>query len=158
RAFARRLGRSAPTLSVRASQGRSRTLDLHAVALLAVLRAGGPSIHGDTLVDPADGVEGLLDIERERWATDAAAAGLPTDGVEDAVAAGMLLGADGDGAARDALRRTAPVLATDQGVAWLRGLAGSGGDIAGSVPHRVVELHIVRRLAASPWLAEDWIR
>ncbi|GAB3157488.1 hypothetical protein GCM10027059_00590 [Myceligenerans halotolerans] len=161
RAFARRLGTSAPALAVRRSADRACPLDLHAAALVAVAD-GGPAVPSPgeppVLVDPARALGVLLDRERDRWAAEAARAGLPTDDVEDAVAAGMLLGTGSDDAAREALRRTAPVLATDAGVSWLRGLAGPAGDLGSAVPHRMVEQHVAKRLAATPWLADGWTR
>ncbi|MBE1874512.1 tetratricopeptide repeat protein [Myceligenerans pegani] len=160
-AFARGLGTSAPALTVRRSADRPSPLDLHAAALVAVAD-GGPAVPSPgeppVLVDPSRALGALLDRERGRWTVEAARAGLPTDDVEDAVAAAMLLGAGSDGTAREALRRTAPVLATDAGVAWLRGLAGPAGDIDSAIPRRMAEQHVARRLAATPWLADGWIR
>ncbi|MBO0610042.1 tetratricopeptide repeat protein [Myceligenerans salitolerans] len=157
--FARRLGGAARQLAVRRSAERPSPLDLHAAALVAVLEGGAATPAADpapVIVDPSRAVTALLDRERERWTAEAARAGLPTDDVEDAVAAAMLLGTESDDAAREALRRTAPVLATDAGVTWLRGLGGSAGDVGAALPHRMVEQHVARRLAATPWLADGW--
>ncbi|MBL0886482.1 tetratricopeptide repeat protein [Myceligenerans indicum] len=160
-AFARRLGTSVPTLTVRRPAGRVCPLDLHAAALVAVTDGGSAAEQPAALpveIDPASAPGALLDHERSRWLAEAGRAGLPTDDVEDAVAAGMLLGTASDDAAREALRRTAPVLATDGGVAWLRGLAGPADGIDRVVPHRLVEQHVARRLTATPWLADGWTR
>lgn len=160
-AFARRLNRPAPALTVRRSVDRPGRLDLCAAALVAVLEGGPATASPGTppvIVDPARGVALLLERERGRWAAEAVRAGLPADDVEDAVAAGMLLGTGSDDAARDVLRRTAPVLATDAGVTWLRGLVCPDGDLATATPHRIAEQHVAGRLAATPWRADGWTR
>lgn len=176
RAFAHHLGTTAPPLAVRRSVDRPCALDLHAAALLAVtgaatgsprgtpgLTTGGalaapaappavsPCPDGVTIVvDPQHAVGALLDGERGRWMIEAARVGLPTDDVDRAVAAGMLFGAATDDDAREALHRTAPVLATGDGVDWLRGMP--------ALPHRLAERHVARCLTATPWFAHEWIR
>ncbi|WP_125776984.1 tetratricopeptide repeat protein [Antribacter gilvus] len=127
-AFARHLGVEVGAPAVAATTGPVPPLDLHAAALVAVLRArdGTPPAR----VDPVSGVANLLDLERERWA---AAAPPATDltGLDDAVASAWLMG-----------ERLGPHPAGN----------------AAAVPGRLAELHVARRLGASPSLRDACTR
>lgn len=144
-----------------AGEGPPRLLELHAAALLAQLDDGSG---GPVRLRPDDALGALLDVERSAWADAARLAGLPAgEEVDDAVAAAVLLGAgagpEGRAGALDALTRAAPALASTTGVEWLLGLdATPWPDGTAAAPGRLAELHVARRLSASPLLADSCTR
>lgn len=101
--FARALDRPVPEVSFELTPDhRPRALDLQAAALAAVLgpAAAGPQgpdadEQGPVAVDPARGLEAVLDHERACWAASAPAAGLvagPGGTAEAALATTLLVG------------------------------------------------------------------
>ncbi|MFD6446947.1 tetratricopeptide repeat protein [Promicromonospora sp. NPDC060204] len=147
--FARALDRPVPEVSFELTPDhRPRALDLQAAALAAVLgpaaagpgaaaqSAAGPAVlgpqapdagePGPVAVDPACGLEAVLDHERAGWAASAPAAGLvagPGGTAEAALATTLLVGDASEAGVRAALRRAGVELddgQTDQAVAWVR--------------------------------------
>ncbi|WP_189244150.1 tetratricopeptide repeat protein, partial [Planobispora rosea] len=138
-----------------------RILDLHAAALVVVLR----SMRADTgaiRVKLEDVLEELLGHERRYWVQSAqargfhqGAQGLSTLMVEQTVAAGVLLGARDRDQAVEVVGRvpgaTASVLVAD----WLRELYPPDDDrewLGRLRPDRLAELHVTRQLGGSPEL------
>lgn len=151
--FARALGRPAPRVRYEpAPDRRPRVLDLHALALAAVL---GTDVH-----DAGAALGVVLDHERARWADSAAAAGLPADAVpgpvqaaDAALAAATLVGDASPDGVRAALRRVGarPEAGREADVvAWVRGSLPT-------VP-RLGELLVARTLATSEDLLDRCTR
>ena len=160
--FAARLGVPPPEagLITVSAGGDPRVLDLHAVALVAVLEsrnrpAGSPLQVGTAMV-----LQTVLDHEKHYWRGRAESAGLlgGPDGLSMAqlsqvAAAGCLLGA---GTAGELAGRVPDVTVTEAVALWLRELypPGQDGQLGVIRPDRLAELHVSRELAASPALAQ----
>jgi tetratricopeptide (TPR) repeat protein len=151
--------------AVEVAPGAVRVLDLHAAALVAVLRSaggGGPVRAGEVL-------EELLGHEERFWQGTAGRAGLlagavgMTAGVlRQVVAAGALLGADSQDQAVELLGRVPGAVASVKVACWLRDLYppeagptdGGGAEWLGALrPDRLAERLVVRELAGSRELA-----
>ncbi|SDR05130.1 AAA ATPase domain-containing protein [Thermostaphylospora chromogena] len=153
--------------AVELGEGPHRILDLHAAALVVVLRSAQPDA-GRVTVKVEDVLEELLGHERRYWLQTARARGffqgahgLTSVMVEQTVAAGTLLGARSrDQAARVAGRvpgAAASVVVAD----WLRELYPPDDDaewLGRLRPDRLAELHITRQLTASAELLESCLK
>ncbi|MFI2364847.1 tetratricopeptide repeat protein [Promicromonospora sp. NPDC019610] len=161
--FARALDRPVPEVSFELTPDhRPRALDLQAAALAAVLGpvlgpAGpDPDEQGPVAVDPARGLEAVLDHERAGWAASAPAAGLvagPGGSAEAALATTLLVGDTSEAGVRAALRRAGVEPdggRTDEAVAWVRAHLPD-------VP-RLAELLVSRVLAGQGRLIEACTR
>ncbi|MFF4241198.1 tetratricopeptide repeat protein, partial [Actinomadura geliboluensis] len=166
-AFAAQL-RVHPAPSVRAvtGEGRARILDLHAAALVAVLRAADSvgAAGGVVRVEVADVLAELLAHEERFWMGSAQRAGL-LDGpsglrpevVRRIVAAGCLLGAASEADAVALLGRVPGAAATARVAWWLRDLypPHEDGEWLGSLhPDRLAEHHTLAQLTQCQELAE----
>jgi hypothetical protein len=163
-AFARELGVAERTVEISGAtgSGRSRVLDLHAAALVAILDGAA----GETVrVDIGQVLDELLRHEQHFWYDTARACGL-WDGQDGAtlrvlrqvVAAGCLLGAASEEEACALSTRTPGMAPSAKIGGWLQSLyppdPGTGEWIGSVQPDRLAELHTVRELAASPEFAE----
>ncbi|WP_285102335.1 tetratricopeptide repeat protein [Promicromonospora sp. MEB111] len=157
--FARALDRPVPEVSFELTPDhRPRALDLQAAALAAVLAPQDPDAgeQPPVVVDPARGLEAVLEHERAGWAASAAAAGLvagPGGTAEAALATTLLVGDTSEAGVRAALRR-ANVEPDDgrtaEAVAWVRAHVPA-------VP-RLAELLVSRVLAEQERLIEACTR
>ena len=175
--FAAELGVEQPVrVSLDDEGGRARVLDLHAAALVAVLRALEAQQQGRPAppvvrVRVADVLGELLGHEERYWQGSARRAGL-LDGpqgmtvgvVRQIVAAACLLGAATEDEAVRLLQRVPGAVATPRVASWLRELyppetasRGEGvGEWLGMLqPDRLAEHHTVKELTGSPQLAES---
>ncbi|WP_146778811.1 tetratricopeptide repeat protein [Actinomadura craniellae] len=157
-----------PRVLVEAGPGRARVLDLHAAALVAVLRtaegeAAGRAPVPEVRVGVADVLGELLEHEERFWIGTAGRAGLleGTTGVgvgtlRRMVAAACLLGAVDEAAAVALAKRVREVGGADRLAAWLRELyPPADGEWLGSLqPDRLAEHHVIAQLDASPGLAD----
>jgi tetratricopeptide (TPR) repeat protein len=162
--FAAALGVAPPArVEVRAGTGSVRVLDLHAVALVAVLRsvsAGRVAVR----VQVEDVLDELLGHEARFWQGSAARLGL-TDGVAGltagdlrrVIAAGTLLGAASREEAVDLLGRVPGVAGSMKMAEWLRGLypptEEEGSWLGSLAPDRLAEHLVVQELGYEPELA-----
>jgi tetratricopeptide (TPR) repeat protein len=166
--FAAALGAEAPSrVVVDAGAGPVRMLDLHAAALVAVLRPVSAAV--PVRVSVADVLDELLGHEERFWLGAAEQQGLlaGTTGMtvavlRDIVAAAALLGAQSQDQALDLLGRVPGAAASVKVASWLRGLyppdpppLGSGtGEWLGSLrPDRLAEYLVTRQFGASWELA-----
>jgi tetratricopeptide (TPR) repeat protein len=167
-AFAAALRMVAPSrVVVKVGSGAVRVLDLHAAALVAVLRSAGT---GEPVsVSVADVLDELLGHEERYWQGTAAhlglltgAAGMPVAVLRQIVAVGALLGAASRDQAVELLGRVPGAVASVQVACWLRDLyppeprlSHERGEWLGALrPDRLAEHLVVQQLAASPELAE----
>ncbi|WP_204030806.1 tetratricopeptide repeat protein [Sinosporangium siamense] len=165
--FAQRLGVEIPTgVKVEPGVGPHRVLDLHAAALVAVLRSiqHGSDGAGAISVGMGDVLEELLGHERRFWLRSAQARGFTggVDGlsalvVEQTVAVGTLLGAHSRAEAVKLVGRVPDGTVSGAVADWLRELyppqAGDGREWFGQLrPDRLAELHVTRQLSDSPAL------
>ncbi|WP_371779139.1 tetratricopeptide repeat protein [Streptosporangium subroseum] len=152
--------------------GRARILDLHAAALVAVLRSrqirdAGGQFTGPVRVQVAEVLGELLEHEDRFWLGSALRAGLleGADGLTPAilrriVAAGCLLGAASEAEAMRLLDRVPGAAASGKVAYWLRDLYPPHGDSAAGEPEwlgtlqpdRLAEHHTIAQLSASPEL------
>lgn len=157
--FAAALGVEAPQQFELELSGRPRRiLDLHAAALVVVLRSAQPRT-GAITVDVADVLEELLDHERRYWVQSAQAhgflggtQGLNTVMVEQTVAVGTLLGARDRTQAAVAVGRVPGATASGTVADWLRELYPPDDDrkwLGRLQPDRLAELHVTRQLSGS---------
>ena len=143
--------------------GGARVLDLHAAALVAVLRSAGTG--GPVPVSVTDVLDELLGHEERFWQGSAdrlgllaGAAGMSAGVLRQVVAAGALLGAASQDQAVELLGRVPGAVASVKVACWLRDLyppeAGSGAEWLGSLrPDRLAEHLVVAQLTASADLA-----
>ena len=168
--FARALGVAAPSRVLAEAGPRAvRVLDLHATALVAVLRSAGAG--GPVRVSVADVLDELLGHEERFWQGTAGRLGLlggPTGmsvaTLRQVVAAGALLGATSREQAVELLGRVPGAAASVPVACWLRDLYppeggvsdGGGAEWLGSLhPDRLAERLVVAQLAGSTELAEQ---
>ena len=168
--FAAELGVAAPSrVLVQGGSGPIPMLDLHAAALVAVLRSAGAG--GPVSVSVGDVLDELLGHEERFWQGTAEQAGLlaGTAGMTVAVlrqivAAGALLGAASQDQAVGLLSRVPGAVASVKVASWLRdlyppdeGLFPEGGtEWLGTLrPDRLAERLVVAQLSASQTLAEQ---
>ena len=164
--FAASLGVDPPGRVVMdAGPGAVRVLDLHAAALVAVLRASGAG--GVVRVSAGDVLDELLGHEQRFWQGSAARAGLlggpagmDVGTLRQVVAAGALLGAASQEQAVELLRRVPGAVASVPVARWLRDLyppdsgPASATEWLGSLrPDRLAEHLVVAELIASEELA-----
>ncbi|SDH98604.1 Tetratricopeptide repeat-containing protein [Sinosporangium album] len=166
--FARALGAEVPEgMEVELGRGPHRVLDLHAVALVAVLRSmPHGSGAGPARVGAEDVLEELLGHERRFWLRTAQARGftsgtdgLSTAALEQTVAAGTLLGARSRAQAAEVVGRVPDGTASVAVADWLRELypPGTADDrewLGRLRPDRLAELHVTRQFSGSPELLE----
>ena len=164
-AFAAALGVLPPArVQVAAGPGAARVLDLHAAALVAVLRSARSG--GAVAVRIADVLDELLGHEARFWQGSAERLGLtggpgglmPKD-LRRVVAAGALLGADSREEALALLGR-AGVPGSVRVAEWLRDLyppGADGGWLGSLAPDRLAERLVVAELGADPELAGRWL-
>lgn len=164
-AFAGRLGVApVPDIHVVSRPGRTRILDLHAAALVGVLKARASGAAAAVTLPASDVLEELLGHEQHYWYGSAESAGL-LDGphgvtyraIRQLVAVTSLLGAATYGDALGIVRRVVPEVPAVKIVQWLRELHPPTGDLLwlGNLqPDRVAELHVLRELERSPDLAD----
>jgi pSer/pThr/pTyr-binding forkhead associated (FHA) protein len=167
-AFAKALGIAVPPHgAVQAPAGAVRILDLHAAALVAVLRSDG---QGSVPLSVTDVVDELLGHEERFWQGTAQNLGLLAgpDGMtvttlRQIVTAAALLGARSQAQAVQLLRRVPGAAATVKVASWLRDLyppdpaAVSDADaewLGRLQPDRLAERLAVSQLTKSPLL--DW--
>jgi tetratricopeptide (TPR) repeat protein len=163
--FANALGMRTPEqVVVDAGSGAVRMLDLHAAALVAVLRSGGA---GQPMrVRVGNVLDELLGHEERFWQGTAEQRGLlggltgmDTTSLRQIVAVGALLGAESEDEAVELLGRVPGVVPSVQVARWLRDLypppEGRGGtEWLGSLrPDRLAERLVVAQLTKSPELA-----
>jgi len=165
--FADALGVKPPqSFTVELGDGPHRILDLHAAALVVVLRSRRQAA-GEVPVSVDDVLEELLGHERRYWLQSARARGflqgawgLSARAVEQTVAAGTLLGARDRAQAVEVVGRVPDGTASGVVVDWLRELYppedGEGGrEWLGRLrPDRLAELHVTRQLGGSAELLE----
>ncbi|MGN9789116.1 tetratricopeptide repeat protein [Nonomuraea sp. ZG12] len=165
--FAAALGVEPPqAFAVELGDGPHRILDLHAAALVAVLRSQRSGA-GAVSVSVGDVLEELLGHERRYWLQSARARGfvqgawgLSARVVEQTVAAGTLLGARDRAQAVEVVGRVPDGMASGVVADWLRELYppedGEGGrEWLGRLrPDRLAELHVTRQLGGSVELLE----
>ena len=148
-AFAGRLGSLAPT-SVPLPAALSNTatvLDLHVVALLAVLELGQPTDRN------SNAFQRLLDHETKYWLKSPGAPGTVRL-ARQAVAAAALLGVPNRAAMREALGRVSPELQTEGTIQWYVDLYhDNAGTTTILQPDRLAERLVVDELTADPELA-----
>jgi tetratricopeptide (TPR) repeat protein len=166
-AFATALGVAVPSqVTVAMGSGIIRMLDLHAAALVAVLRSA--DAEGPVHVSVLDVLSELLGHEERFWQGTAERQGLLTEmtvaTLRQIVAAGTLLGADSQDQAVELLGRVPGAVASVKVARWLRDLYppeggepdGDGVEWLGSLrPARLAEQLVVAQLGASPRLAEE---
>ncbi|MEV4581891.1 tetratricopeptide repeat protein [Nonomuraea jabiensis] len=164
--FAAALGVEPPeTFWVELGEGPHRILDLHAAALVVVLRSQRRS--GTVSVSVGHVLEELLGHERRYWLQTAKARrflrgpfGLSVRVVEQTVAAGTLLGARDRDQAVEVAGRVPDSVASGVVADWLRELyppreGEDDGEWLGRLqPDRLAELHVTRQLAGSAELLQ----
>ncbi len=168
--FADALGVAVPSrVLVEAGPGAVRVLDLHAAALVAVLRSASTGGPVSVSVSVADVLDELLGHEERYWQGTAAqlsllagTAGMTVGVLRQIVAAGALLGAASREQAVELLGRVPGAVASDKVAGWLRDLyppeagpfGGGGAEWLGSLrPDRLAEHLVVGQLSASADLA-----
>ena len=158
--FAKALNVSPPQrFDVALGEGPHRILDLHAAALVVVLRSLKPDA-GQITVKLDDVLQELLGHEQRYWVQSAEARGffsetLDAHMVEQIVAAGTLLGAKDRDQAAQVVGRVPGVKASVVVADWLRELYPPDDDrewLGRLRPDRLAELHITRKLDESPQL------
>jgi Tetratricopeptide repeat len=161
-AFAAALGVAVPSpVAVEAGPGAVRVLDLHAAALVAVLRSAGAG--GPVRVSVAGVLDELAGHEERFWLGTAerlgllgGAAGMTPATLRQVVAAGTLLGAGSQEQAVELLGRVPGAVASVPVACWLRDLypPDSGGEWLGTLgPDRLAERVVVAQLTGSAELA-----
>ncbi|MFC7590283.1 tetratricopeptide repeat protein [Nonomuraea antimicrobica] len=165
--FAAELGVPVPErVEVELGEGRQRILDLHAAALVAVLRSAR-SGGGPITVGVVDVLEELLEHERRYWVQTARARGflqgayeLSVAAVEQTVAVGTLLGARNRAQAAEVVGRVPDGVPSVKVADWLRELyppedGEEGREWLGRLrPDRLAELHVTRQLSGCDELLE----
>jgi hypothetical protein len=160
--FANELGMAAPSrVLVDVGAGAVRVLDLHAAALVAVLRSAGTG--GPVRVRMADVLDELLAHEERFWQGTAGRlgflggpAGMSAAMLRQVVAAGALLGAESQEQTVELLGRVPGAVTSVPVASWLRDLypPDDGAEWLGSLrPDRLAEHLVVAQLAASAELA-----
>ena len=148
-----------PTRVALRGEGEPRVLDLHAAALVAVLRSQQHPAGTELRIDTAMVLEELLGHEKHYWRGRAQVldllggpGGLSMGQLSQVVAAGCLLGA---ATAKEMTARVPGVALSQTVMLWLRELypPDSQGELGALRPDRLAELHVTRELAASPALA-----
>lgn len=169
-AFAEVLGITAPAVQVRTEAGSARMLDLHAAALVAVLRARDASLGRGTPqpVDVTDVLEELLQHEQRYWvgAGDRAGllhgpSGLTIGLLQRIVAAASLLTPADETEAFALLRRVDSHVSTPKVIRWLSDLYPPRDDqqwLGTLQPDRMAELHVITELDRSHVLADACLR
>ncbi|MFF5111591.1 tetratricopeptide repeat protein [Streptosporangium sp. NPDC000509] len=143
--------------------GPQRILDLHAAALVAVLRSTRPGV-GEVVVRVDEVLEEVLGHERRFWIQSARAQGL-MDGlfglseetVRQTVAVSTLLGAKDRAQAVEVVGRVPDGMASVRVADWLRELYPPDEDrewLGRLRPDRLAELHITREFSRSAELLE----
>ncbi|WP_431932023.1 tetratricopeptide repeat protein, partial [Nonomuraea jabiensis] len=164
--FAAALGVESPrTFEVELGDGLHRILDLHAAALLVVLRSRSEA--DAVSVALGDVLEELLGHERRYWLQTARARGflqgaygLSTLAIEQTVAAGTLLGAADRAQATEVVGRVPDGAPSAMMADWLREIyppdnGEDGREWLGRLrPDRLAELHVTRQLSGSAELLE----
>ena len=161
--FAKALGVVPSRVVVEVGTGAVRVLDLHAAALVAVLRSAGA---GRTVrVSVTDVLDELLGHEERFWQGTAGrlgllggSAGMSAGVLRQVVTAGALLGAGSPEQAVELLGRVPGAVASVPVACWLRDLyppdGRAGAEWLGSLqPDRLAERLVVAQLAASAELA-----
>jgi hypothetical protein len=139
-------------------EGRQRVLDLHAAALVTVLRSARPGAgSGGVVVRVEKVLEEVLGHERRFWVQSAQARGLmqgpfglSEQAVRQTVAAGTLLGAADREQASEVVGRVPDGVASARVADWLRELypPEDAREWLGRLrPDRLAELHITRQLS-----------
>ena len=166
--FAAALGVAAPRhVLVDTGPGAVRVLDLHAAALVAVLRS--PGAGGPVRVGVGDVLDELLGHEERFWQGTAGRLGLlggpvgmAAGTLRQIVAAGALLGASSQEQAVELLGRVPGAVVSVQVASWLRDMYppesgvsnGGGAEWLGSLrPDRLAERLVIAQLTALPELA-----
>ncbi|MEV5560382.1 tetratricopeptide repeat protein, partial [Nonomuraea wenchangensis] len=155
-----------PAFTVELGDGPHRILDLHAAALVVVLRSRWQAT-GAVSVSVEPVLEELLGHERRYWLQSAKARGfmqgafgLSARVVEQTVAAGTLLGARDRAQAVEVVGQVPDGTASSVVADWLRELyppeeGEDGREWLGRLrPDRLAELHITRQLSGSAELLE----
>ena len=167
--FTAALGVTAPSrVLVDVRSGAVRVLDLHAAALVAVLRSAAEA--GPVSVSVFNVLDELLEHEERFWEGSAdrldilaGTQGMTPAVLRQVVAAGALLGAASQEEAVKLLGRVPGALTSVKVACWLRDLyppetvppGGGGPEWLGSLrPDRLAERLVVAQLTASPKLAE----
>jgi len=160
--FARELGVTPPArVEVQPGAGPARVLDLHAAALVAVLRPAGTGL--PQAVRVADVLDELLGHEARFWQGSAARLGLAggpggmrARELRRVVACGALLGAAGEQEAVALMGRAGVAGPGRAAAGWLRDLYppdGDGGWLGSLAPDRLAERLVVAELGSDPELA-----
>ncbi|WP_433245907.1 tetratricopeptide repeat protein [Streptosporangium sp. CA-135522] len=163
--FAKALRVAVPRrIEVELSEGPQRILDLHAAALVIVLRSMPQTASQVGPVTVSDVLEELLGHERRFWLQSAQARGffsgpqgLSTTAIEQIVAAGTFLGARNRVQAAAVVGRVPDGTASARVADWLRELYPPDMDddqqwLGRLRPDRLAELHITRQLSNCPEL------
>lgn len=163
--FARALKVPAPKqISVELDDGPQRMLDLHAAALVTVLRSISHAESTSSTLRVRDILDELLGHERRFWVQSAHARGLSSGPygltiatIEQTVATGTLLGARNRAEAADVVGRVPDGAATMTVADWLRELyppsQSDDQEWLGRLrPDRLAALHITIQLTRSPEL------
>ncbi|MER5628585.1 tetratricopeptide repeat protein [Streptosporangium sp. NPDC002544] len=146
-------------------EGRQRILDLHAAALVAVLRSARPGARpGGVVVRVEEVLEEVLGHERRFWVQSARARelmqgpfGLSEKAVRQSVAAATLLGAADREQAAEVAGRVPDGVASVRVADWLHELYPPEDDrewLGRLRPDRLAELHVTRELSGSAALLE----
>ncbi|WP_433498494.1 tetratricopeptide repeat protein [Sphaerimonospora sp. CA-214678] len=165
--FAAKIGTEPPQrVSVDFGDERPRILDLHAAALVAVLRSAHTR-GSEVRLKVSDVLDELLGHERRYWQQSANVWGIFGGGhglsprvIEQVVAVGTLLGARDHAQAVEVVKRVPgrPAVVDPGRVAdWLRELYPPLDDhewLGRLRPDRLAELHVTRELAAAPELLD----
>jgi tetratricopeptide (TPR) repeat protein len=166
--FAVALGVAAPPrVSVEVGSGAVRVLDLHAAALVAVLRSAGREM--PVSVSVSDVLDELLGHEERFWQGTAerlsllsGAGGMKVGTLRQIVAAGALLGAASQAQTLELLARVPDAVESAKVASWLRDMyppeaesyASGGTEWLGALcPDRLAEHLVVAQLTASQELA-----
>ncbi|MER5418963.1 tetratricopeptide repeat protein [Streptosporangium roseum] len=164
--FAAALGVAAPKrFEIVLGEGSQRILDLHAAALVTVLRsARQETCSGEVVVRVEEVIEEVLGHERRFWVQSARARGLmegpfglSEEAVRQSVAAAILLGAKDREQATEIVARVPDGVASVRVADWLRELYSPEDDrewLGRLRPDRLSELHVTRELSGSAALLE----
>jgi tetratricopeptide (TPR) repeat protein len=159
--FATKLGVPVPDagLVTVSAEGRPRVLDLHAAALVAVLKSRELPAGSQVAVNTGMILKSLLAHELHYWQGRANAVelmtgpdGLSIEQLSQVAAVGCLLGMSG---ARELSERVPRVTITEAVARWLQDLypATGDGELGVLRPDRLAEMHVSRELGNSPELA-----
>ncbi|NRQ39493.1 ATP-binding protein [Nonomuraea sp. NN258] len=165
RHFAKALNVPMPKrMAIELSDSPQRTLDLHAAALVLVLRSIAHTQPDASTLRVQDVLNELLGHERRYWVQSAHVRGLSSGPyglsvvtIEQTVAVGTLLGARSRAEAADVVGRVPDGAATMTVADWLRELYPPGQNtdqewLGRMGPDRLAELHVTTQLARSPEL------